>query len=84
MIGWGLIMTEASYPVSGLPLARCLWPTPLPSIQSSLPAHTPYSTLYTLIPGLNPTTAAFKARVLSFTSPDGSIGAPTTIVAPRR
>ena len=84
MIGWGLIMTEASYPVSGLPLARCLWPTPLPSIQSSLPAHTPYSTLYTLIPGLNPTTAAFNSRVFSLTSPDGSIGAPMKIVTPRR
>jgi hypothetical protein len=27
MIGWGLIMTVASYPASGLPLAPWLWPT---------------------------------------------------------
>ena len=27
MIGWGIIMTAASYPVSGLPFALWLWPT---------------------------------------------------------
>ena len=81
MIGWGLIMTEASYPVSGLPFARCLWPPP--TLHPVLPPD-PYPKLYTLVPGFNPTTAAFKARVLSLTSPDGSIGAPMTIVTPRR
>ncbi len=35
-------------------------------------------------PGFKPSTAAFKALVRSFTSPAASIGAPTTIVTPRR
>ena len=36
------------------------------------------------LPGFKPSTAAFNAFVRSFTSPAGSIGAPTTIVTPRR
>ena len=81
MIGCGLIMTVASDPVSGLPLARCLWPTTLPAI------HPPYSILallYTRTSGFSATTAAFSSFVRSLTSPVGSIGAPMTIVTPRR
>ena len=51
-------------------------PNPLP--------YTPYSILYTRASGFSATTAAFNSLVRTFTSPEGSIGAPTTIVAPRR
>ena len=54
-------------------------PNPLPYTPNSI-----LSLLYTRDSGFSATTAAFSSFVRSFTSPDGSIGAPTTIVTPRR
>ncbi len=62
--------------LSRLRLARS--PIPRPSL------YTPYSILYTRTTGFSATTAAFSSLVRTFTSPAGSIGAPTTIVTPRR
>ena len=72
------ILSGFRSPLGALPLADhpTLHPTP-----------TPYSIialLYTLTSGFSATTDAFNSRVRTLTSQVGSIGAPTTIVTPRR